>query len=99
MKTTCYCIGCKKHPLHEKRNEFEWLSGWSVGDYIPFKYKEQGKQVNCLIPDGESFEQLDLDPDDFDYPITAYDDGFAATGVDTYGYTLRLYCNQEEHEN
>lgn len=99
MKTKCYCVFCKKHPLHDKANSFkEILTGWcpdySVGD----KFLEQGANVNCLNPKSEAFEKGWLAPEIFDYPITAYGDGFALTGFWKPMLDVQACCGNEDNE-
>ena len=103
MKTKCYCVGCKLHPLHDKRNEFSekgWVTGFDVGNFIWSK-KEQGVDVECLIPESPAFDDLDIDPKNHEFPVTAYGDGNTVTGYesDDYSYVIRAYCASEDHED
>ena len=99
MRTICYCVYCPKHPLFEKRNNLRPLTGWSVGDVIyNEKYLKQGKEVDCLEPVSDAFSELDVDPKDHLFPITAYGDGVAFTGFDGRGYEITAQCENEEYE-
>lgn len=97
MKTKCYCLGCKNHPLHSKRNEYQWLVGWSP-DKMVFSHP-YGTEVDCLDPVSDAFDIFWEDPEDFEYPITAYGDGCAITGFQENGITLVAFCKNEDHEN
>lgn len=99
-KTVCWCIGCTHHPLHHKRKEFNWITGWEPGEIIFAigKDQEQGKEVDCLFPISDAFYDLDLDPEKFTYPITAYGDGLAITGHQGRGFVLYANCDNENHE-
>jgi len=99
MKTKCYCIFCKKHPLHSKRKEFkDVLAGWDVEDFISSDYENQGTTVHCLSPSSDAFYELGREETDFTYPVTAYGDGIAITGVGGPGYLIRCVCGNEEDE-
>jgi hypothetical protein len=106
METTCYCIYCPKHPLHKEQNNLGVLTGWMVGDWImDDKYKKQGRKVNCLAPSSNAFESGYLDigsASEHEFPVTAYDDGYAATGfiLEGSGYHLKVfaYCGNEKYE-
>ncbi len=99
MKTKCYCIFCKKHPLHDKQKEFkDWLTGWDVGNFIDSKYNETCAEVNCLNPDSDAFDELDLTPSNLRFPITAYGDGFAVTGFEGNGFTIYASCKNEDYK-
>ena len=98
MKTMCFCVGCKKHPLHEQRDEFDWLNGWRPGRIIyEEEYKKQGIDVDCLEPGGSIFDFLSKE--DYEFPITAYGDGMAITGFSNGSMIATAYCKNEEHEN
>ena len=100
MTTTCYCIGCKKHPLHAERKDFKnLLTGYLPGRMIPAELKNQGVQVDCLLPDSSAFAELDVEPKDFTFKVTAYGDGGSITGVDGSGYEIYAVCGNEDHEN
>jgi hypothetical protein len=101
MKTKCYCVGCKLHPLHDKRKEFSWVTGWEPGRFIwANEQLKQGVDVNCLSPESEAFSHLWEDnPTKYEYPITAYDDGYAATGFELDGLVLNAHCEHEDHED
>jgi len=99
MNTKCYCLGCKRHPKHDKRNQFKkWFTGFEPGFVIIAKqFEDQGSFVNCLKVESEADEFVDLN--DFDYPITAYGDGCAVTGSETQGLTIYANCGNEDHED
>jgi hypothetical protein len=105
MKTTCYCVYCPNHPLHKKQNEFDVLTGWSVGDMIlKQEHREYGRLVDCLNPISDAFDSgyLDIIPEDHSFPTTAYNDGGSETGfeLDDTGYQLKVfaYCGNEKYE-
>lgn len=99
MKTKCYCIFCKKHPLHKEQDKFkDWLVGWEPGNFIKLEFKDQGKEVDCLEPVSEAFYELGREPEEFEYPVTAYGDGNADTGVEGPGFIIYACCTNEEHE-
>lgn len=98
MNTKCFCIFCKHHPLHENKKDFkDWLTGWEPGSLSYTKYKSQGKDVNCLQPVSDAFDNLGRNPSDFEYPITAYGDGLAETGVSEVSFTIFAICENEQH--
>jgi len=100
ISTTCYCVGCKKHPLHAQRMKFKkWVTGFTLGKIVWNEFKEQGAKVNCLLPESNAFYELGVEPTDFKYEITAYGDGNSVTGVDGNGYEIYAVCGNEEHEN
>lgn len=100
MKTLCYCVGCKKHPLHDKRNEFKnWVTGWTPDSFIWDEQKKQGAEVDCLEVDSRFMFENDMSPEDYDFPITAYGDGTSLTGFIKYGTMITGICANEEHEN
>jgi hypothetical protein len=101
MKTKCYCVGCKRHPLHDKRKELSpWVVGWEP-DRIIFgeNAKSQGAEVDCLEPVSGAFSHLVGEIDDYEYPITAYGDGCSITGFQEDGMTVVATCGNEDHEN
>jgi len=99
MKTKCYCIFCPKHPLHHKQKEFkEVLTGWDVGGFISSPYEEQGAIVHCLSPQSDAFYDLNKEPEDFEWKITAYGDGCAITGYEGIGYCIRATCGNEGYK-
>ena len=98
MKTKCYCVGCKKHPLHNKRNELgKWFTGYHPENFVESKFEVQGADVDCLKPESAAEDYLRLE--DFEYPITAYGDGAAITGCALPGITIFANCGNEEHED
>ncbi len=98
MKTKCYCVGCKKHPLHSKRKEFKkWYTGFYPGYFVDHKYDEQGVDVDCLMPESSASDYVNLD--DFEYPITAYGDGSVVTGAEVPGLIIYATCKNEEYED
>ena len=62
------------------------------------RHSDLGKAVECLLPVSSAFDDFDLEPSDFEYETTAYDDGYAATGVDENSYRIYAACGNEEHE-
>ena len=98
MKTKCYCVHCPTHPLFEKRRELDFPVGWTVGKVIwnPNEL-ESGADVDCLTPESSAFDELYIDSEDIEYPITAYNDGSAETGFSGRAYEIRAYCGSEEY--
>lgn len=98
MKTKCYCVGCPKHPLFENRHSYVFYTGFDVGDTI-WKKEDlvQGVDVDCLEPVSDAFDDLDINPKEHDFPITAYGDGCSITGFDGRGYTIVANCENEEY--
>lgn len=97
MKTKCYCIFCKNHPLYNS-NIIDWKTGWDVGDFIESKYESTSAEVECLSPESNAFNELEIEPTDIRFPITAYGDGYAVTGFEGNGFTIYAFCEDEEHE-
>ena len=97
MDTICYCTYCKHHPLHDQRKELPVVTGWQAGKVI-MRHSDLGRPVTCLLPVSSAFDDLNLEPSDFEYDITAYDDGYAATGVDENSYRIYAACGNEKHE-
>ena len=98
MKTKCYCIGCKLHPLHDKRGKLPWYVGWDIHRITMRDYSDSAADVNCLKPESKFFDEFLSDPGDFDWPVTAYGDGEADTGHDAEGFTIYAVCGNEDHE-
>lgn len=96
MKTTCYCIYCPHHPLFEKRHDIKFPTGFFVGEFIREGY-EAGVEVDCLQPDSPAFSELNIDPDDYEFPKTAYGDGSSQTGFSGHGFEIQAYCDNEEY--
>jgi len=100
MRTICYCVGCKKHPKHDRRGQFKtWLTGYFPGNMIWASYAEQSSQVECLRPISPAFEAFGITPEDFSYPVTAYADGGSVTGAEESSFTIFASCGDEDHEN
>jgi len=97
MKTTCYCIFCKKHPLHGQKFE-EWVVGWYPGKFLYNDHEERktGVGVDCLEPDETIFYDYEIDMEQFEFPITAYGDGYALTGFSEPGIEMTTWCLNEE---
>jgi len=95
MKTKCYCLYCTRHPLHDKRDNFNVLTGYEPGQYISAEFNIQGKEVDCLSPLSDAFIELDIKAEDFEWKVTAYGDGSAITGVEGVGFTLFAGCGNE----
>jgi len=99
MKTKCYCIFCKNHPFNATQNLFEdWKTGWDVGDFIESKYEKTSAEVDCLTPDSDAFDELNLEPKNIHFPITAYGDGYAVTGFEGNGFTIYATCKNEKYK-
>ena len=71
MKTICYCVKCKKHPLYSKKFD-EYMTGFYEGFDILSEYETQGIEVDCLDPVLSSHIDYDLNPFDFEFSRTAY---------------------------
>ena len=97
MKTTCYCIYCSKHPLNSVRKGLKCLTGWDVGDFIDSEYEDQGKKVSCLKPMSNAFDELNIDPADWKFPVTAYRDGISITGFEGRGFEISANCENEDY--
>ena len=97
MKTHCYCIGCKKHPKHEDRKNLVWVTG-----YPKFIYGDDGKSgadVDCLSPSSGFFDDNRGEPEEFEFPETAYGDGSSLTQAEEIGFTIFANCENEDHED
>lgn len=104
MKTTCYCIFCKKHPLHKDYMEGKLDEEGvrvPVGDSLIYKPEEiaAGKEVDCLDPDSDAFYELKVEAEDFDWPETHYIDGYAGTETIGPGFEIYASCEAEDHED
>lgn len=104
MKTTCYCIYCPKHPLNEKvvLGELKEAAktNFSPDDlWMDTEYKHHGKEVDCLDPASSFFDELDHDPKDFEFPVTAYGDGDAITGFEGPGCVVYAVCVAEDYRD
>jgi hypothetical protein len=99
MKTTCYCIGCKLHPLHNKRSELSWVTGWDLNHFIYSKYDASAADVDCLVPESDAFGELDVYPEDHEFLVTAYGDDISLTGFEGSGYQIYATCGSEDHED
>lgn len=98
MKTKCYCVGCPKHPLFNERHDFKFYTGFYIGDTIwKEEYLIQGRDVDCLEPVSDAFYDLDISPEEHDFPITAYGDGGSITGFSGRGYEIFANCENEEY--
>ena len=99
MKTKCYCVYCPKHPLYEERYEIVFPRGYEPGNLIWGEADESGREVDCLKPGSEAFFELDIEPEDYEYPITAYGDGCSITGFQGEGFTVYATCMNERYED
>lgn len=101
MKTRCYCTYCPNHPKFEQRHSLgSPPTGFCAGRYIPSNFAPHGAEVDCLQPVSKAFGfPWELDPNDFDYPVTAYGDGSAESGMDTAWLTLYAGCGNEKYQN
>jgi hypothetical protein len=100
MKTKCFCIGCKKHPLHDKRTEFK---DWVVLGYCSEPYKEehekQGCDVNCFEASSSAEEYLLNFIESFDFELCYYNDGVSYSYFEDRDITIHATCNNEDHED
>lgn len=100
MKTSCYCIFCHNHPKFSQR----YSLGVPVTGYSPLKYNPNSDhdshkaEVDCLEPHSPSIENGTIDPDDYDFPVTAYGDGISQTGFYNNDLVLFACCVNEKHE-
>jgi hypothetical protein len=100
MNTTCYCIGCKKHPLHDIRNDKEkarWVhhSPWEPEE------KAMDRDVDCLKIESRAFDEDVIlgDPEDYEWEEVWYGDGDSYTETEPNpAVTIRAVCGNEEHE-
>ncbi len=101
MNTKCYCTYCPNHPKFAQRHTL----GSPVTGYSPLKYNPDDNydahaaEVNCLKPMSISIDNGTIDPDDYDFPITAYGDGCSMTGFNGSDLVLFAHCANEEYEN
>jgi hypothetical protein len=95
METTCYCVFCPNHPLHNKRHELPYPTGWEPGKIIFGDVAKAGKAVSCLKPASNAYDEFGIDADEFTYPETAYGDGCSETGVIGDDFTIRATCSNE----
>lgn len=99
MKTKCFCIGCKSHPLHAKRKEFrEWVTGNDGGGIWKSGQVDQGVDVECLSPVSDAFDKLGIDSDDIDTPYIAYGDGISLGYYRGSMFELWYNCENETFE-
>ncbi len=98
MKTKCYCVYCKKHPLFIEKKDFKVVTGFQVGNYVSDMFTS-GRDVNCLNPISDAFDDFDIDPENYEFPITAYGDGISQTGFEGRGYIIYANCDNEEYED
>ena len=88
----------KNHPKFEQNALLGYPpTGFRAGSFISNRYEHHASQVDCLKPISDAFEDYFLDPEDFDYPITAYGDGSAETGFRSNSLVLYAGCGSEEH--
>lgn len=102
MKTTCYCIYCPNHPQFEERHTLgSPVTGFTASKTIwQDKYNSHKAEVDCLLPQSDAFYVHNLDPEDFNYPTTAYGDGCSETGFyNYYGLTLYATCGNETYQD
>lgn len=95
MKTECHCLFCPKHPLHSQRKKLKAPTGYNPTKIV-FGSKV-GKEVDCLIPQSDAFDEFDIDYVSEDFPTTAYGDGTSMTGFERDGITLYATCRNEEY--
>ena len=95
MKTECHCLYCPRHPLHKKRGDIVSPTGYDPTKWGPGG--KTGREVDCLKPVSDAFDAFDIDPEDEEFPTTAYGDGCAMTGFERDGITLYAHCGNEEY--
>lgn len=99
MKTKCYCTSCPNHPKFKQRHELgSPPTGFRANYSIPYNFDPHAAEVDCLKPVSQAFEDYFLEPDEFDYPLTAYGDGEAVTGYYSWWLTLNAGCDNERYE-
>ena len=95
MNTRCYCVKFKKHPLYStKFNKYK--TGFHEGSIILPEYEAQGIKVDCLDPVLNSFFDCGLNPYDFEFSETAYDNGASLTFTIHDGKAVYATCGNEE---
>lgn len=99
MDAVCYCVGCKKHPLHNKRNDFgEWATGFT-GGFLIKKYDPQQASVNCFNPKSDAEDYYGDLWNDWAGKMVAYGDGYSVAFMFVPGAQLMATCGNEEHED
>ena len=98
MKTKCFCVYCSNHPLYNERNNLPVVVGWTLDRMIFGDCARTGVDVECLQPESDAFFELDISPDEHEFPITAYGDGSSNTGFEGMGYVVHAYCSKEDYE-
>lgn len=100
MRTKCYCTSCKNHPKFEQNALLGYPpTGFLPDRYIDDRYEPHAAEVDCLKPVSDAFERYFLDPEDFEYPVTAYGDGSAETGFSSNCLVLYAGCGNEQYES
>jgi hypothetical protein len=101
MKTKCYCVCCSKHPLHQKYldsgRKMNVVTGFMTGQFI-HDSDNTGKDVECLDPISDAFDELGLIESTYEYPITAYGDGSSETGFVGNSYIIYAHCDNEDYK-
>ena len=59
--------------------------------------KKSGAAVDCLEPLSGFFDDECGDPEQYEFPETAYGDGDSLTTSEQMGYTIFATCGNEEH--
>lgn len=97
MKTTCYCIGCKRHPLHNKRDTLVWITDGHRSIYDK-KEKESGSEVNCFEPLSAFYDETDIPKDEYQFDSCMYGGGYSQAKSEQMGFTIFAHCENEDHE-
>ena len=100
MRTKCYCTHCPKHPKFDVRHSFEYpVTGFEVHKFISPDFDDQAATVNCLEPFCGAIKDGTIDPEDYDFPVTAYGDGSSYTGFwNIDGLSVHAVCLAERYE-
>ena len=98
MKTKCYAIYCSKHPLYNQRAPLlkteKVVTGFR-GDIFLSPTHPHAAEVACLEVVGDFHS---VDPEDFEWPETAYADGYAHTFAEEGSVELHGACGNEDYE-
>ena len=95
MKTRCYCVKCKKHPLDSTKFN-KYMTGFHEGSIILSEYEIQGMEVDCFDPVLVASFDFGLNPYDFEFSKTAYGNGVSLTFTMHDGKAVYATCGNEE---
>jgi hypothetical protein len=95
MKTKCYCVWCKKHPL-DPTNYCNYMTEFDEGSIILAEYQNQGIEVDCFDPVLKTSSDFGLNPYDFVFSETAYGKGVSLSFAIHDGKAVYATCGNEE---